>query len=177
MKPAALTPAPLPDFDPAAIVDLDVRDELRAGREPLAAIRSAAASLPTGGVLHLRSPFQPTPLFTVLTRLGFEFHTESFADDDWSSWFWRDEMLPKSPVVPDTMTQDVDGAWDLRNLPPPEPLRLVLERIAGTSSAFEVLLPAYSDMLVGMLAGHRWDVDVITMSASGARIRFTPISE
>jgi len=74
-RPAALVPAPLPDFDPAVVVDLDVRDDLRAGREPLARILATAEALPAGGVLHLRAPFQPTPLFTVLARLGYAFHT------------------------------------------------------------------------------------------------------
>ena len=171
-KPAALVPAPLPEFDPAVVVDLDVREELRAGREPLARILAAAESLPTGSVLHLRSPFQPTPLFAVLTRLDFAFHTEGFADDDWSSWFWRDTPAPKSTAAP--AAPDVDGVWDLRSLPAPEPLRLVLERITGAPVAFDVWLPGYSDLLAGMLADRGWTAAVVVSVAGGARVRISP---
>ena len=173
-RPAALVPAPLPDFDPAVVVDLDVRDELRAGREPLAQILATAESLPQGAVLHLRSPFQPTPLFTVLARLGYAFHTENFADDDWSSWFWRGTpaIAGRSATVEPI---DPDGAWDLRSLPAPEPLRLVLERIATAPVAFDVLLPAYPEILAELLAGHGWEMSIVANAADGAKVRLSPI--
>ena len=173
-RSAALVPAPLPDFDPAVVVDVDVRDDLRAGREPLARILATAESLPQGSVLHLRSPFQPTPLFTVLTRLGFAFHTESFADDDWSSWFWQGTPVPKALAEPERPPLDIDGAWDLRNLPPPEPLRLLLERIATATVAFDVLLPAYPEMLAELLAGRGWKMTLLANSAGGAKVRLSP---
>jgi hypothetical protein len=163
----------LPDFDPAVVVDLDVRDDLRAGREPLARILAVAESLPQGSVLHLRSPFQPTPLFTVLARLGFAFHTEPFADDDWSSWFWKSTPAIAGPsAVPES--PDSGDTWDLRNLPAPEPLRLVLERVAGEPVAFDVLLPAYPEILDGLLAAQGWKVTLLAHSAGGAKVRLSP---
>ena len=173
-RPAALIPAPLPDFDPAVVVDLDVRADLLAGREPLARILAAAESLPKGSVLHLRSPFQPTPLFTVLSRIGFAFHTESFADDDWSSWFWQGTPAVARPLAAALEPIDSDGIWDLRNVPAPEPLRLVLERIAGASVAFDVLLPAFPEILAALLAGHGWEMTLLAHSGGGAKVRLSP---
>ena len=173
-RPAALVPAPLPDFDPACVVDLDVRDDLRAGREPLARILATAEALPAGGVLHLRAPFQPTPLFTVLARLGYAFHTECFADDDWSSWFWRGTpaMVDRTARAPEP--DQSDGTWDLRRCPAPEPLRLVLERIASASGAFDVLLPAYPELLGELLADRGWEMTLIAKSTGGAKVRLSP---
>lgn len=173
-RPAALVPAPLPDFDPAVVVDLDARDDLRAGREPLARILAAAESLAPGAVLHLRSPFQPTPLFAVLARLGFAFHTESFAPDDWSSWFWQGTPTIAAPSTARPEPIDSGDVWDLRRLPAPEPLRLVLERIAGDPVAFDVLLPAFPELLDGLLAAQGWKVTPLAHSAGGAKVRLSP---
>lgn len=169
---ARLTPEPLPEFDPSIVIDVDVRDDLRAGREPLGRILAAAETLPDGSVLHLRTPFQPTPLFGVLGRLGFEFHTERFADDDWSSWFWRGELpAPQHPA--DEPPLNVDGAWDLRGLPAPEPLQRLIERTASNAAPFDVLLPAYSDLLSSIIAQHGWHVEVVAASGGSYRVRLT----
>jgi len=164
----------LPDFDPSVVVDLDVRDDIRAGREPLARILAVANTLPVGSVLHLRATFQPTPLFIVLGRLGFEHHSECFADDDWSSWFWRGELAPPLATV-DPVPLPLDGAWDLRGLPAPEPLHRILERITNdqTLSKLNVLLPAYSDLLSSILTEHGWRIDVVATSGNSVMAALT----
>ena len=172
-RPARLVPAPLPDFDPVFVVDVDVRDDLRAGREPLARILAAVGTLVDGSVLHLRTPFQPTPLFRVLADLGFEFHSKPFADDDWSSWFWRGVPAPRQPTR-DAAPLTPDGTWDLRNLPPPEPLSRILDRIASTTAAFDVMLPAYPELLAGILADQGWDATLVAELADGVRVRVSP---
>jgi hypothetical protein len=169
--PARLIQAPLPEFDPSVVVDVDVRDDLRAGREPLARILAVADTLPDGSVLHLRTPFQPVPLYGVLGRLGFEYHSERFADDDWSAWFWRGELPPPPPA--DASSLPVDGAWDLRDLPAPEPLQRLVERIGSGASAFDALLPAYSDLLSSIIAQHGWHIKIVAASGSTVRVRLT----
>ncbi|MCC6316631.1 MAG: DUF2249 domain-containing protein [Gemmatimonadaceae bacterium] len=80
------TPAPPPS---APVVELDVRDDLRSGREPFSKIMGAVAKLEPGAVLHLRAIFEPVPLFAVLGERGFTHTSRSHAPDDWSVWFWR----------------------------------------------------------------------------------------
>ncbi|MBK9547981.1 MAG: DUF2249 domain-containing protein [Gemmatimonadetes bacterium] len=87
----------LPEFDPSTIVDLDVRDELAAGREPLPQILKVAEQLGPGQVLHLRSPFRPSPLSARLGHLGFASHSFCFGDDDWSTWFWKADTPMRAP--------------------------------------------------------------------------------
>lgn len=164
----------LPDFDPAVLTDLDVRDDLRSGREPLARILTVAGALPAGGVLHLRTPFEPAPLFYVLSQRGFAHHTESYADDDWSSWFWRSESPPAPAARPARSLAAAlvpAGVIDLRHLPPPEPLVAILARITRDDTPFEVMLPFDPPILDALLAQHGWRVERVDPSADGARLR------
>src|SRR5690606_4058602 len=70
------------------IVDLDVRDDLRQGREPFSKIMATRRTVPEGGVLRLRAIFEPVPLYAVMAKQGFAHWTERFADDDWRVWFY-----------------------------------------------------------------------------------------
>ena len=71
------------------MVDADVREDLRAGREPLRRILDAARATPVGGVLRVRAIFEPVPLYAVLGKQGFSHFTERLAHDDWRVWFQR----------------------------------------------------------------------------------------
>src|SRR5690606_30324432 len=63
-------PATLPSSanagEDGVIVDLDVREDLRSGREPFSRIMAAVATVPPGGTLRLRATFEPVPLYAVL---------------------------------------------------------------------------------------------------------------
>lgn len=75
--------------DEAAVTEVDVREDLRQGREPFGKIMAAVQALPQGNVMLLRATFAPTPLLSVLAEQGFVHHLQSHAEDDWSVWFWR----------------------------------------------------------------------------------------
>lgn len=169
--------AALPDFDPDVIVDLDLREELRAGVPPLTRINEAADHLSPGGVLHLRTPFQPRPLFALLGQRGFLHHSQPFAEDDWSSWFWRADTPPERRVVqkaPVASHQSPDDALDLRLLPPPEPLLIILEHIGQYPEPFDVLLPFDPGMLRSFLAPQGWTATLVEAGTDGVRLRIEP---
>ena len=71
------------------VIELDVREDLRSGREPFGRIMSTVATLEPAQVLHLRATFEPVPLFHVLGGHGFVYESQSHGSDDWSVWFWR----------------------------------------------------------------------------------------
>ena len=96
-------------------VDLDVREDIRAGREPFARIMATVKALEAGQALVLRAPFEPVPLYAVLGASGLAHWTERLAADDWRVWFYRG-----APAGEATSTIDVRG------LPPPEPMVRVL---------------------------------------------------
>jgi len=116
---AAVTPRP-PGLETLRRVDVDVRDDIRAGREPFARIMAAVKALGPDEALVLRAPFEPHPLYAVLGAQGFARWTERLAADDWRVWFHR------RAANADTETS---STLDVRGLPPPEPMVRVLERL------------------------------------------------
>lgn len=121
------------------ITDLDVRPDLRAGREPLRIILDAVKALPAGNIFRLRATFEPVPLFAVLGRQGFSYFSEELAADDWRVWFFRDAAgAPKPsaltpPGAADEPAMEADAGMvvlDVRELEPPEPMMRTLEALA-----------------------------------------------
>ena len=163
----------------ATEVTLDVRNDLRAGREPFSTIMAAIAKLPTDDVLHLRTIFEPLPLYAVLEKRGFAHETQAHADDDWSVWFWRAAERNSSPATATAsggaagravseVISDVGSnpnvVWlDVRELEPPDPLvrtLTALETLPAGHTLVQVNLrvPLF---LLPMLAerGYAYDID------------------
>lgn len=86
----AVKPAALEDVDASRILDLDVREDLRSGREPFQRIMHARQALAHDGILRIRAIFEPRPLYVVMARQGLDHWTERLADDDWRIWFYPD---------------------------------------------------------------------------------------
>jgi uncharacterized protein (DUF2249 family) len=125
-------PPALARVPPERVLDLDVREDLRAGREPFSRIMAARRELPPGGVLRLRAIFEPVPLYAVMARQGFDHWTEELAPDDWRVWF--------HPTDPGDTAAEAEGAahdpaseprseygdevivLDVRGMEPPEPM-------------------------------------------------------
>jgi hypothetical protein len=134
--PAPQVPAQLLRIPPAKIVDADVREDLRAGREPFRAILEAARSTPQDGVLRVRAIFEPAPLYAVLGKQGFSHFTERIAADDWRVWFHRDGPVQAASPSPqaaasEAATSDDVILLDVRGLEPPEPIVRTLEALAS----------------------------------------------
>ncbi|HEU4643397.1 MAG TPA: DUF2249 domain-containing protein [Gemmatimonadaceae bacterium] len=152
-------PAPAPAVEDARahpthapVVEVDVREDLRAGREPFSKIMSAVGALRGDEVLHLRAIFEPAPLFAVLAKRGFVHESLRHADDDWSVWFWRPDAESAAGTVPSPCDAAAPGCapaagddassphvvWlDVRGLEPPEPL-------VCTLAALETLPDGYA---------------------------------
>lgn len=163
------------EFDPAVVTELDVRDLLTRGEEPLATILAHADALEPGGVLHVRSPFQPAPLYDVMTARGFAWRNARFADDDWSSWFWRPEAPPPPPAArgADRSTTAPAGVTDLRSLTPPEPLLWILRWTADAASgaSLRVMLPFFPEPLPDLLGSGAWQVTLEEEREDGVVVR------
>jgi uncharacterized protein (DUF2249 family) len=121
-------------------VTLDVRDDIRNGREPFTKIMSAAAELRVGDQLLLIAPFEPVPLFRVLERQGFQHAAQPAESGDWEVLFTRqteqgaaDAPPPANPPCAATVVE-----VDARGLEPPQPMVKILEALAA--------LPAGADL-------------------------------
>lgn len=135
--PVAPEPAPARDDYPSdrEVVEVDVREDLRAGREPFSKIMAAVGVLRPDQVLRVRAIFEPVPLFTALGKRGFTHASRQEGPDDWSVWFWRAEPAvagpPAAPAeqqpAPEAPSLDAATVWlDVRGLMPPEPLMRTL---------------------------------------------------
>ena len=113
--------------DDAPVVDVDVREDLRAGREPFGKIMSAVGALKPEEVLCVRATFAPAPLLAVLAERGYVNHMESQAEDDWSVWFWR-------PILDTTIELDV------RVIPPRDKHPTIFRTFDGLSAGQAMLL-------------------------------------
>src|SRR5262245_20295326 len=120
---------------PEAIMTLDVREDLRQGREPFSRIMAAVAQL-RGDALRLIAPFEPVPLYRVLDGLGFDHSTHQAGPGEWHVLFQRRGAATSSPPAV-AESGDADGGGcgcscgcsrpdvlevDARGLEPPEPM-------------------------------------------------------
>jgi uncharacterized protein (DUF2249 family) len=127
----------------AAVIEVDVREDLRGGVEPFSRILAAVTRLRDHEVMRLRAPFEPVPLYAVLGKRGLMHETRLEGPGDWSVWFWRPApgsapaalaAAPEGPTAaPAAGTADPRTVWlDVRGLEPPEPM-------LRTLAALEVL--------------------------------------
>ena len=70
-------------------VTIDVRDDIRHGREPFSKIMKAIRELAPGQQVLLIAPFRPVPLFGVLNKKGFVHHAHQIETGDWEVVFMR----------------------------------------------------------------------------------------
>ena len=127
----------MPSDVPAARAHLDVREDIRRGREPLAGILAAVKALAADQALELRVPFEPTPLYDVLGRRGFAHWAERRGPDDWSVIFYRAAGPRRDPEVPATPGHH-RTVLDVRGLEPPQPMVRVLQEIDRLGPAAEL---------------------------------------
>lgn len=142
----AALPEALAGLAEARQAHLDVRDDIRRGEEPFARIMAALKSLPADGVLVLRAPFEPVPLYDVLGQRGFSHWSDRRAPDDWSVWFYRERpgAPPDQAALPSAQAGAAGRApvvLDVRGLEPPQPMVSVLEAAdrLGPGECLEVL--------------------------------------
>ncbi len=123
-------------------VTLDVREDIRNGREPFGKIMQAVAALKGHEQLLLIAPFEPAPLYAVLAQQGFSHQSTPTAAGDWEVLFTRGPGNPataktapaSSPLPPGTKPRSCTGTpvleVDARGLEPPQPLVKILEALA-----------------------------------------------
>lgn len=97
------------------IVDLDVRDMLRAKQEPFQLIMKTVNGLADTDVFQLHATFRPDPLIRVLGKQGFQHAVIQEGDDHFIVQFYREAA--DRPYF----------HLDNRGLEPPQPLVRTLE--------------------------------------------------
>lgn len=132
------------------IVTLDVREDLRNGREPFSKIMEAVAALGSAERLKLIAPFEPAPLYRVLAQQGFSHRATLRDSGDWEVLFTRggsDEAGAEAAPGQSSVPADPQGRAcagppivevDARGLEPPQPLVKILEGLAKLPAGAEL---------------------------------------
>lgn len=141
--------------------ELDVRAELRAGREPFSLIMAALRERQPDSAFAVRAVFEPVPLYAVMAKQGLAHHTERLADDDWRVWFYpAPEDAVQAPArgaaAAEPAAQDAAApaddtgvvVLDVRDLEPPEPMMRTLAALeqlpaGGTLVQLNVRVPQF----------------------------------
>lgn len=130
---AGADPTPLPATVAGAgtrsAVLLDVRPVLEAGGEPFSLIMKTTGALPEDAALHLVAPFEPVPLYEILSRIGRTHHTEQ-RGAEFHVWFYRASTQAlamgsseeRAPLLP-PVEMDVSG------MEPPNPMITILQKL------------------------------------------------
>lgn len=176
--PTPTVPPPARPWAPADEVELDVRDDLRHGREPFSRILAAVAALGPTQVLHLRAIFEPLPLYRALAQRGFAARAHAHAPDDWSVWFHRADAAPLAPAAAPAAA-DADAradaptvTLDVRGLTPPEPLQRTLAALDALPAGATLvqLNDRVPQFLLPLLHERGWAYAVDPSTADGVRV-------
>jgi uncharacterized protein (DUF2249 family) len=132
------------------IITLDVREDLRQGREPFSKIMNAVAQLQADEKLLLVAPFEPAPLFSVLGKQGFDHESKQIQSGGWEVLFTRRNekssafVSPERPHCSATKSKPTEIIEvDARELEPPQPMVKILEALTGLPAGAE--LRAHTD--------------------------------
>lgn len=122
---------------------LDVREDLRSGRDAFSKIMQTVGALNPDQELILIAPFQPAPLMALLTKQGFSHQAKPTDGGDWEVVFTRAsakrppadshtagavrQTAASSAICTGTPVIEVDA----RGLEPPQPLVKILEVLAS----------------------------------------------
>jgi uncharacterized protein (DUF2249 family) len=125
------------------IVTLDVREDIRNGREPFGKIMQMVAGLKGDEQLRLIAPFEPAPLYAVLAQRGYAHESKPTPEGDFEVLFTRGSGAPTKPQGTVAASQVPSGPpsractgipvieVDARGLEPPQPLVTILEALAA----------------------------------------------
>jgi len=116
------------------IIQFDVRPIIDSGKDPFLDIMSKVKNLKDDEVLLIINSFEPIPLYAVLETKGFNHWTEKI-DDAFKVYFFKsksEQTNVETEQKADINLSNYDKIieLDVRELPPPEPMMKILEKLA-----------------------------------------------
>jgi len=116
-------------------ITLDVREDIRNGREPFGKIMQTVAGLKNDEQLRLLAPFEPAPLYAVLAQRGYAHQSKATPEGDFEILFTRDPTDATQQAPSDSPSRACTGIpvieVDARGLEPPQPLVKILEALTA----------------------------------------------
>ncbi|HRK55642.1 MAG TPA: DUF2249 domain-containing protein [Cyclobacteriaceae bacterium] len=146
--------SPLPAFittlTKGQIIDLDVRETLASGKDPLNLILDKVKSVQSGQALKIINTFEPVPLIKMLEKKGFVTYADVISDDLVETYFYKKSDKAGIDVAP---TESANHGWeeviqrfsdrlvtiDVRALEMPQPMLTILselDKLPGESALY-----------------------------------------
>ncbi|RYF88342.1 MAG: DUF2249 domain-containing protein [Chitinophagaceae bacterium] len=133
-------PAFMKALRPGQVVELDVRNIIEAGNDPLPAINKIVKSLKAGRVLKLIHIFEPVPLMHLLQQQGFVAHADFINDNLVETYFYKQPYTASLHSTPEPVAGE---GWeemlhkyakflhtvDVRDMQMPLPMMAILEAL------------------------------------------------
>lgn len=122
------------------IIELDVREMLASGNDPLNVILDKIKSVKPGEALKVINTFEPVPLIQMLEKKGFELYPDIIDRNLVETYFYRRADVQTSEL---TTKESTANEWDemmhhfndkmvqvdVRDLPMPQPMLTILARL------------------------------------------------
>ena len=90
-------------------ITLDVREDIRKGREPFGKIMQMVAGLKGDEQLRLLAPFEPAPLYAVLAQRGYAHRSKATPEGDFEVLFTRGSDESTRPEATAALPQAPSG--------------------------------------------------------------------
>lgn len=160
------------------VVDLDVREMLKAGNDPFNVIMNALSNLSTNSVLKIINTFEPTPLISILSKKGYVHNTiviekqlvHTYFKKDSTSIFDNKEIIGNNNSEEITIVLKSFGSnikeLDVRHLEMPLPMAMILNELPSLPDDYILLVnhKKVPKFLFPELAerGYQWRIQIIS---------------
>jgi len=131
------------DLDERNIIDLDVREILKEGKDPFNKIMDALANLSNNSALKIINTFEPTPLISILVKKGYMYQTVVVEKQLVYTYFRKilEVNNVNKEVVNESSSEEIDRILkyfgtnikeiDVRLLEMPLPMSLILNELSA----------------------------------------------
>jgi hypothetical protein len=160
------------------VVDLDVREMLKAGKDPFNVIINALSNLSTNSVLKIINTFEPTPLISILSKKGYVHKTIVIEKQLVYTYFKKDSatIFDNKEIIDNNSSEEITivlksfGAnikeLDVRHLEMPLPMAMILNELPSLPDDYILLVnhKKVPKFLFPELAerGYQWRIQIIS---------------
>ncbi|MBL7934564.1 MAG: DUF2249 domain-containing protein [Bacteroidia bacterium] len=160
------------------VTDLDVREMLKAGKDPFNIIMNALSNLSTNSVLKIINTFEPTPLISILSKKGYVHNTIVIEKQLVHTYFKKDSAIifDNKEIIDNNSSEEITivlksfgtniKELDVRHLEMPLPMAMILNELPSLPEDYILLVnhKKVPKFLFPELAerGYQWRIQIIT---------------
>jgi len=161
------------------VIDLDVREMLKAGKDPFNVIMNSLTNLPLNSALKIINTFEPTPLISILSKKGYIHNTVFVEKQLVHTYFKKDNITIEDDkeLINDTSLGEITKVLksfganikeiDVRHLEMPLPMAMILNELPTLPEDYillvnhkkvpKFLFPELSER------GYQWRIQIISV--------------